>query len=155
MSMFLIKDTESLKYNRLGYEIDEIDLHKTNGYTQIDELETLGVKPLGRIYFDEYANLDYTTGEPVEKAVISGGEIGVLKKYLKAGEKVYSSEQVKDLINARIYEKNECLKPKLPEDVYAFLKELSNNKAKDKPVRALELMSKYKMIDYKEDTPHD
>lgn len=116
------------------------------GYSVLDPKEPLGMKSIGRIYYQPARNLDYVSGEPVELPYIDGGEVGVTDRYMKAGAKVYTEEQVKNLLQSRAYEVNEDLKPKLPEDVYGFLSEVSNNKAKDKPKRAKELLNKYKLV---------
>lgn len=116
------------------------------GYSVLDPKEPLGMKSIGRIYYQPARNLDYVSGEPVELPYINGGQVGVTDRYMKAGAKVYTEEQVKNLLQSRAYEVNEDLKPKLPEDVYEFLEEIANNEAKRKPTRAKEFLSKYKMV---------
>ena len=96
----IITNKEAIRYdyNKDCLTIDDEYLIDEDRYSVLDIKESLGMKALGRIYFHSYSNLNYTTGEPVEKAVISGGEQGVEKKYLKHGARVYTEEQVKTII---------------------------------------------------------
>lgn len=151
--MSKIIDTTKLKYSSLrevGYmEIDEEHIYPVKSaydYKTIDDREIVGMKPVGRLYFDKYKNLDYTDGIPVEKAIVDGGERGMIRKYLKPGVAMYTGEMVKEIIKSRLYENVDDLKPKIPEEVYEFLEDIANNKAKQKPKKAKELLSKYKMV---------
>jgi hypothetical protein len=147
----IITNKEAIRYDYSNdcLVIDDEYLVDEDRYSILDRKEPLGMKALGRIYFHSYSNLDYTTGEPVEKAVISGGERGVEGKYLKHGVRVYTEEQVKTIILKGLYEDNEELNPKLPNDVWALLEELSNNKAKNKSKRAKDILQKYSKIDFR------
>ena len=147
----IITNKEAIRYDYSNdcLVIDDEYLVDEDRYFVLDTKEFLGMKALGRIYFDSYSNLNYTTGEPVEKAIISGGEQGVEKKYLKHGARVYTEEQVKTIILKGLYEDNEELNPKLPIDVWTLLEELSNNKAKNKSKRAKDILEKYSKIEFK------
>ena len=83
---------------------------------------------------------------PVETAHISGGEKGIIDKYLKAGQRVYSEEMVVNIINSRCYDSS--LLPKLPFEVYELLKELTENKGKNKASRARLMLEKYEVEVY-------
>lgn len=138
-------DTKQLRYHSGNglMEIDEEHIYDSNGYSYTTDDLILGMKPLGRIYFRPATNLDYVDGTPVEMSYISGGEKGVIDKYLKAGEIVYTQEMVVNIINSRCYD--EKLLPKLPLEVYELLKELSENKGNNKPTRAREILEKYEV----------
>lgn len=142
-------DTTRLQYDsrlQTGFmKIDDEHISDIDGYSTTTEEYILGMKPLGRIYFRGFENLNYTDGTPVETAHISGGEKGIIDKYLKAGQRVYSEEMVVNIINSRCHD--EKLLPKLPLDVYELLKELSENKGKNKPARAKELLEKYEVAE--------
>ena len=127
-------------------EIDDEYIYSSNSYETNLKDEILGLKPLGRIYFDTFNNLNYTDGTPVEKPIITRGERGMIDRYMKPGARVYTDEMVVNIIQSRIYEQSEELKPKLPIEVYEFLSEISNNKAKNKPKRAKELLDQFKVI---------
>lgn len=141
-----IIDTKQLRYHSGDglMEIDEEHIYDSYGYSTTTNEFVLGMKPLGRIYFRPATNLDYVDGTPVEMSYISGGEKGVIDKYLKAGERVYTQEMVVNIINSRCYDKE--LLPKLPLDVYELLSELSENKGKNKPTRAKEILDKYEVL---------
>lgn len=140
-------DTKQLRYHSGDglMEIDEEHIYDSYGYSRTTNEYILGMKPLGRIYFRPATNLDYTDGTPKEFAYISGGEKGVEDKYLKAGERVYTQEMVVNIINSRCHD--EKLLPKIPLDVYELLKELSENKGRNKPVRAKEILEKYEVAE--------
>lgn len=143
----IITDIQRIEYRPfLHFSIPNEYLMEDEGYTVLDNLLSVGMKPLGRIYFDRHENLNYTDGTPVEKPIISGGEKGVLQEYLKAGERVYTEKQVINIINSRCYESNDDLKPKIPPEIAQFLKGVSKNTAKNKPKRAKELLEKYSVI---------
>ena len=149
-------DTKMLRYastaDEIGFmEIDEEHIHDNDGYSTTDIKESLGLKPVGRVYFFEYENLDYRDGGAVEKPVITGGEVGMINRYLKPGVKVYTEEMVINIVKSRLYENNEELKPKLPKDVAEFLNEIEKNTGKNKPKRAKELLNKYSVVGSGED----
>ena len=143
------KDAIRYDYSNDCLVVDDEYLIDEDRYSVLDTKEYLGMKALGRIYFHSYSNLNYTTGEPVEKAIISGGERGVEEKYLKPGARIYTEEQVKTIILKGLYEDTEELNPRLPVDVWTLLEELSNNKAKNKSKRAKDILKKYSKIDFK------
>ena len=143
------KDAIRYDYNKNCLIIDDEYLIDEDRYSVLDINEFLGMKALGRVYFHSYDNLNYTTGEPVEKAIISGGERGVEEKYLKPGARIYTEEQVKTIILKGLYEDTEELNPRLPVDVWTLLEELSNNKAKNKSKRAKDILEKYSKIEFK------
>ena len=91
-----IIDTARLQYDsrlQAGFmKIDDEHVSDTVGYNTTTDKCVLGMKPLGRIYFGELKNLNYTDGTPVETPYISGGEKGMTDKYLKAGQRVYTEE---------------------------------------------------------------
>lgn len=140
-----ITDVSKIKHNSWGISIPDEYLVK-EGYSVVDGNELTGMKAVGRIYYSPASNLDYTTGEPVEMAYITGGERGVTNQYMRAGVRVFTEEQVLNMLNSRCYEANDELKPKLPEDVYDFLEKISKNTAKRKPSTAAELLEKYNKI---------
>ena len=142
------KDAIRYDYSNDCLVVDDEYLIDEDRYSVLDTKEYLGMKALGRIYFHSYSNLNYTTGEPVEKAIISGGERGVEEKYLKPGVRVYTEEQVKTIILKGLYEDTEELNPRLPVDVWTLLEELSTNKAKNKSKRAKDILEKYSRIDF-------
>lgn len=148
-------DTRKLRYDSISefgiMEIADEYIYPRRGYETTLKDDVIGMKPLGRIYFHEFKNLNYTDGTPVECAAINGGEFGMIDRYMKAGARVYTDEMVVNLIQSRIYEGNDELKPKLPVEVYDFLNEIANNKAKDKPKRAKELIKKFKVVGEKTD----
>ena len=84
-----IIDTARLQYDsrlQTGFmKIDDEHVSDIAGYNTTTEKCIIGMKPLGRIYFGELKNLNYTDGAPVETPYISGGEKGITDKYLKAG----------------------------------------------------------------------
>lgn len=127
-------------------EIDDEHIYNTMGYETKLKDEILGLKPLGRIYVDKFNNLNYSDGTPVEKPVITDGELGMINKYMKPGARVYTDEMVVNIIQSRIYEQTDELRPKLPVEVFEFLTEIANNKAKDKPKRAKELLDQFKVV---------
>lgn len=139
-----ITDVSKLHHQTYGGWVIPDEYLVPEGYSVLDHEEFTGMKAIGRVYFRPADNLDYTTGEPVEMAYITGGEKGVTDSYLKPGARVFTEEQVINLLNSRCYESNEKLKPKLPEDVYEFLEQLADNTAKMKPIRARAFLSKYK-----------
>lgn len=144
-------DTSKLKYHYKADMMaidDELIYDDTYGYNTYDKEYLLSLKPLGRIYFSPLQNLDYVDGTPVEAPYITGGEKGMIDKYLKAGARVYTEEMVLNILKSKLYENSDELKPKLPEDLHNFLVELSENKAKDKPQRAKEFLDKYKLVGY-------
>lgn len=127
--------------------IDEEHIHDMDfAYSTTEDILNV-LKPLGRLYFDEYKNLNYTDGTPVERAVVSGGERGMIERYLRPGVRVYTEDMVVNIIKSKLYEQNNELKPKLPQEVADFLKEISNNQATDKPKRAKILLEKYNVIE--------
>lgn len=144
-----IIDTTKLQYDSLlqtGFmKIDDEHISDADGYSTITKEYILGMKPLGRIYFRGLENLNYTDGTPVETAHISGGEKGIMDKYLKAGQRVYSEEMVVNIINSRCYDSG--LLPKLPFEVYELLKELTENKGKNKGSRAKLMLEKYEVME--------
>ena len=144
-----IIDTTRLQYDSLlqtGFmKIDDEHISDANGYSTITKEYILGMKPLGRIYFRGLEHLNYTDGTPVETAHISGGEKGIIDKYLKAGQRVYSEEMVINIINSRCYDSS--LLPKLPFEVYKLLKELTENKGKNKASRARLMLEKYEVAE--------
>lgn len=144
--MKLIKTDKLRYYDAHLMEIDEEHIYNARGYETNLKKEILGLKPLGRIYFDTFNNLDYTDGTPVEKPIITHGELGMIKRYMKPGARVYTDEMVVNIIQSRIYEQSDELKPKLPIEVFEFLSEIANNKAKNKPKRAKELLDQFKVI---------
>ena len=93
-----IIDTDKLQYDsrlQTGFmKIDDEHVSDITGYNTTTKKCILGMKPLGRIYFGEFKNLNYTDGTPVETPHISGGEKGMTDKYLKAGQRVYTEEMV-------------------------------------------------------------
>lgn len=147
-----IIDTSKLRFYRgesSNYSLMEIDdehIYDSRGYETKLKEEILALKPLGRIYVDKFNNLDYSDGTPVEKPIITYGELGMINKYMKPGARVYTDEMVVNIIQSRIYEQNEELKPKLPVEVFEFLTEIANNKAKNKPKRAKELLTQFKVV---------
>lgn len=140
-----ITDVSKIKFNSWGHSIPDEYLVK-EGYSVLDDNELTGMKAVGRIYYSPAGNLNYTTGEPVEMGYVTGGERGVTDLYLRPGVRVFTEEQVLAMLNSRCYEANDELKPKLPEDVYAFLEEISKNTAKRKPSTAAGLLEKYNKI---------
>lgn len=140
-------NTDKLRYHHSGLMgIDDEYIYNSKGYETDLKNEILGLKPLGRIYFDTFNNLNYTDGTPVEKPIITHGELGMIERYMKPGARVYTDEMVVNIIQSRIYEQSDELKPKLPIEVYEFLSEIANNKAKNKPKRAKELLDQFKVI---------
>ena len=144
-----IIDTAKLQYDsrlQIGFmRIDDEHVSDIAWYNTTTEKCILGMKPLGRIYFGELKNLNYTDGTPVEMPYISGGEKGMEDKYLKAGQRVYTEEMVVNIINSRCYDSS--LLPKLPFEVYELLKELTENKGKNKGSRAKLILEKYKVAE--------
>ena len=144
-----IIDTSKLQYDprvQHGFmKIDDEHVSDIAGYNTTSEEYILGMKPLGRIYFGELKNLNYTDGTPVEVPCISGGEKGMIDKYLKAGQRVYTEEMVVNIINSRCYDSS--LLPKLPSEVYELLKELTENKGKNKGSRAKLMLEKYEVAE--------
>ena len=144
-----IIDTAKLKYDsrlQTGFmKIDDEHIYDIAGYSTTTDKCILGMKPLGRIYFGELKHLNYTDGTPVEVPYISNGEIGMKDKYLKAGQRVYTEEMVANIINSRCYD--DSLLPKLPVEVYELLKELTENKGKNKGSRAKLMLEKYEVAE--------
>lgn len=144
-----IIDTAKLQYDsqlRTGFmKIDDEHVSDIAWYNTTTEKCIIGMKPLGRIYFGELKNLNYTDGTPVEMPYISGGEKGMIDKYLKAGQRVYTEEMVVNIINSRCYDSS--LLPKLPFEVYELLKELTENKGKNKGSRAKLILEKYEVTE--------
>ena len=145
-------DTKKLRYHHVRnlngslMEIDDEHVYEARGYETNLKEEILSLKPLGRIYVDKCKNLDYSDGTPVEIPFIGGGEFGMINRYMKPGARVYTDEMVVNIIQSRIYEQSDELKPKLPIEVYEFLSEIADNKAKDKPKRAKELLDNFKVV---------
>ena len=149
--MAYLVDTSKLKFSYIknDYNLMKIDdeyIYPSDSYENNFKSELLGMKPLGRIYFDHYEHLNYTDNTPVERAIIDGGTRGMIEKYMKPGARVYTEEMVCNIINSRIYENSDELKPKLPSEVYNFLTEIAENKGKNKPSRAKELLEKFKVV---------
>lgn len=144
-----IIDTARLQYDsrlQTGFmKIDDEHVSDIAGYNTTTNNYILGMKPLGRIYFGELKHLNYADGTPVETAYISGGEKGMEDKYLKAGQRVYTEEMVVNIINSRCYDS--ILLPKLPFEVYELLKELTENKGKNKGSRAKSMLEKYEVAE--------
>ena len=142
-----IIDTSKLQYDprvQHGFmKIDDEHIYDIAGYNTTTDKCILGMKPLGRIYFGELKHLNYTDGTPVEVPYISNGERGMEDKYLKAGQHVYTEEMVVNIINSRCYD--DSLLPKLPFEVYELLKELTENKGKNKASRAKLMLEKYEV----------
>ena len=142
-------DTAKLQYDsqlQTGFmKIDDEHVSDIVGYNTTTKKCILGMKPLGRIYFGELKNLNYADGTPVETPCILGGEKGMIDKYLKAGQRVYTEEMVVNIIDSRCYDSS--LLPKLPLEVYELLKELTENKGKNKGSRAKLILEKYKVAE--------
>ena len=147
--MKIITDTSKLRFSSLlkygQMEIDDEYVVEGKGYDTLDERFILGMKPLGRIFFNPLENLNYTDGTPVETAHITGGEKGITDKYLKAGKRVYTEDMVLNIIQSRCYEVHDELKPKIPKDVHELISEIANNTAKNKGDRARSFLEKYKV----------
>ncbi|UXU67455.1 hypothetical protein MUA52_05060 [Staphylococcus agnetis] len=149
--MVKLIDTKMLRYSSIEasgiMEIDDEYIYPSERYyNTIEKEEILGMKPLGRIYFDRYNHLDYTDGTPKERAIIDGGERGMIERYMEPGARVYTDNMVLNIIRSKVYENNDELKPKLPVEVYEFLTEIASNKGKNKPARAKELLEKFNVV---------
>ena len=74
-------------------------------YTVAGNGSIVGMKPVGRLYFYKYTNLDYTDGTAVELPVISGGEKGVIERYLHTPTTLFTEEQVLQILHAALFDK--------------------------------------------------
>lgn len=115
-------------------------------YSIFEDQYALKMKPVGRVYYGQLKNFNYTDGTPVECALVSGGEAGVEKRFLRAGVPVYTSEQVELIINNRCYESNNNMKPRISNELANFLRDVAAGTAKNKPTRAKELLDKYEVV---------
>lgn len=85
-------------------------------YTVADNGSIVGMKPVGRLYFYKYTNLDYTDGTAVELPVISGGEKGVIERYLHTPTTLFTEEQVLQILHAALFDKEKAKGVKKLED---------------------------------------
>ncbi|MCG0810311.1 hypothetical protein IMAU10576_02440 [Lactiplantibacillus plantarum] len=74
-------------------------------YTVADNGSIVGMKPVGRLYFYQYNYLDHSDGTAVECPVISGGEKGVVERYLHTPTTLFTEEQVLQILHAALFEK--------------------------------------------------
>ena len=74
-------------------------------YTVADNGSIVGMKPVGRLYFDKYNHLDYSDGTAVERPVIDGGEKGVVERYLHTPTTLFTEEQVLQILHAALFDK--------------------------------------------------
>lgn len=149
-------DTKMLRYAEnqdVGImKIDDEHIYPTNNYYEtLDDSEILGMKPVGRIYFNWSDILEYWDGSPTEWPIISGGESGIADKYLKAGEAVYTEEMVLNIIRSKVYENNINLISKLPTEIYYFLEDVADGKLEGISKDAKKLLEKFDVIEMKKE----
>lgn len=144
----IITDTRKIvrEWGDKEYHIDDEYLipDTLHRYSVLKKDGQFRMKPVGRIYFEPMENLNYVGGGAVEHAWITSGERGVEDRYLKPGVAVFTERQVEQIVDGRLYD--ESHKPKLPEDVYNFLKEIAAGKAKNKNKRAQNFLDEFKVI---------
>ena len=85
-------------------------------YTVADNGSIVGMKPVGRLYFDHYNHLDYSDGTAVERPVIDGGEKGVVERYLHTPTTLFTEEQVLQILHAALFDKDKVKGVKKMED---------------------------------------
>lgn len=144
----IITDTQKITKGWLdeNYHIDDQYLIPDTAYrySVLKDDGHFRMKPVGRVYFEPMEHLNYVGGGAVEHAWITSGEHGVIDRYLKPGVAVFTQKQVEEIVDGRLYDKSH--NPKLPEEVYNFLKEIAAGKAKNKNQRAQRFLDEFKVI---------
>lgn len=109
---------EEFASNTCFLEVPDEILYDTDMpyYTVADNGSIVGMKPVGRLYFDKYNHLDYSDGTAVERPVISGGEKGVVERYLHTPTTLFTKEQVLQILHAALFDKEKVKGVKKVED---------------------------------------
>lgn len=109
---------EEFASNTCFLEVPDEILYDTDMpyYTVADNGSIVGMKPVGRLYFDKYNHLNYSDGTAVERPVISGGEKGVVERYLHTPTTLFTEEQVLQILHAALFDKEKLKGVKKVED---------------------------------------